>query len=334
MAANNHETKNSETPKLTGKIKWLDSQGIGYILPDNPFLPEVYISPLSLSSNTIKEEDRVKYNTIFNGLNPPHSLEAINVVPIEGKCKFCKKFGHNSSNCPETKISKVMCFRCGIFGHYSMNCDQKYNGWLPNQTHRKNSRPHNRVFSNGGGGVNNVGVWPSLSSVVSVKKEDVKKVEEVEDCFILEFDPTIGNDVDEVKSMVCVKKGEDLKKVEEVEDCFILECDPSELDKFSNLSISQKSDVDDVLILAEKGKVACKDYPHPRHLCATHPFKEGPHDLHCKMCYCYICDIPAPCKRWDESSKCPGVRHCDATDESALWRLHRTLEKNASRGLG
>ncbi|XP_021725932.1 uncharacterized protein LOC110693116 [Chenopodium quinoa] len=221
MAANNYGTKNSETRKLTGKIKWIDSQGIGCILPDNPFFPEVYISPLSLSSNTIKEGDRVKLNTIFNGSNPPHSLEAINVVSIQGNCSFCKKFGHNSSNCPETKISGVMCFRCGVFGHYSRNCDQKYNGWLPIRIHRKNSRPHNRVFSNGGGGVNNGGsgvnnggVWPSLSSVVSVKKEDVKKVEEIEDCFILEFDPTIGNDDDdEVKSMVCVKKGDDLKKL-------------------------------------------------------------------------------------------------------------------------
>jgi hypothetical protein len=28
-------------------------------------------------------------------------------------------------------------------------------------------------------------------------------------------------------------------------------------------------------------QIACRDYPHPRHLCAKHPFSSTPHDRHC-----------------------------------------------------
>ncbi|XP_074320370.1 uncharacterized protein LOC141657133 [Silene latifolia] len=210
-----------------------------------------------------------------------------------------------------------------------------------------------------------------FGSIVSVKKrEDVKKVEEVEDCFILEFDPNDlthlhngdnddndddnGDDCSEISgSIVCVKKREDVKKFEEVEDCFILDFDPFlDVDsigfKFDKLSVSVKTEVcsddnddnnddddddedDDVSILGIKGKVACRDYPHPRHLCGTHPFKKTSHEIHCKMCYCYVCDTSAPCKKWTKGCKDPSLKHCDATPDIPLWRRRRDRKKQRSK---
>lgn len=292
MAVDNHAVNTTQTHNLTGKIKWLDAQGIGYILPDIPSFPEVYVSPSSLSSDIIQEGDCVKFNAKFNGSNPPHSMEATDVVPFGIKCSFCKRFGHFSGSCPERAVSKVKCFRCGLIGHYAKNCDQKFHRWFFNQTRRR-TRAHN-------------GRWSSL------------------------FDGA-GTHIGGVGMMVCVKKKADVKKVEEVEDCFILEFDPTELDKFSNLSLCDQShvvaDEDDVSILAEKGKVACRDYPHPRHLCATHPFKKTPHELHCKMCYCYICDVPAPCRKWNEGSKDHSLSHCHAAANSPFWKTLRDQEK-------
>ncbi|KAH9617128.1 hypothetical protein KSS87_020877 [Heliosperma pusillum] len=186
-----------------------------------------------------------------------------------------------------------------------------------------------------------------VGSIVSVKKrEDVKRVEEVEDCFILEFDPNVDNDDDysEISgSIVCVKKREDVKKFEEFEDCFILDFDPFNDDDssigfmFNKLSVSVKTEVfsddnadDDVSILGVKGKVACKDYPHSRHLCGTHPFKKTAHEIHCKMCYCYVCDISAPCKKWTGGCKDLNLKHCDATPDIPLWSRRRDRKKQRS----
>ncbi|XP_021857419.1 uncharacterized protein [Spinacia oleracea] len=334
MAGSTTVSKTKATQKQTGTMKWLDTQSIGYILSDNHLIPEVYVTPFSLSSNSVKEGDRVKFNIKINVSDLQHSPEAIDISPFGKKCSSCKRFGHSSLKCPVSMNSRVKCFRCGLIGHYAKNCDQKFQGWSLNQTHTR-SRSYSRRFNgwsslfDGGdeSRIVGVGMGPGLNSMVCVKKRgDVKRVEEVEDCFILEFDD--DEDDDDVKCIICVKKVQDVKKVEEVEDCFILEFDPTELDNFSNLSVCEKSEGvvadDEVLILDEKGKVACRDYPHPRHLCATHPFKKTPHNLHCKMCYCNICDIPAPCKKWNESSKCSGLSHCDATEsESVLEDLDK-----------
>ncbi|CAA0409701.1 unnamed protein product [Arabidopsis thaliana] len=93
----------------------------------------------------------------------------------------------------------------------------------------------------------------------------------------------------------CLKTRQDMKRFEETEDCFILDFDP--FDSFD---------------------VACRDYPHPRHLCLNFPFGSTPNSSHCDLCYCYVCDKPAPCAEWTLSTS-----HCNAYD-SALWNLCRT----------
>jgi len=145
-----------------------------------------------------------------------------------------------------------------------------------------------------------------------------------------------GNDDEDdeeemLRYVVCVTNKDDLKKVEEDEDCFIVGFDPTEITNLKNLSLGENSNgVDeDVSILAQKGKVACRDYPHSRHLCGNKPFQNTPHESHCKMCYCYICEIPAPCKKWTNVSKDRSLNHCDASEDSEFWRTHKNQAKNS-----
>ncbi|XP_042474995.1 uncharacterized protein LOC122057066 isoform X2 [Macadamia integrifolia] len=70
-------------------------------------------------------------------------------------------------------------------------------------------------------------------------------------------------------------------------------------------------------------QVACRDYPHSRHLCAKYPFNKTPHEDYCEQCFCYVCDTIAPCKSW----KKPGGGHCDATEHEELWKYLRRQNK-------
>uniref|UniRef100_A0A453L784 RRM domain-containing protein n=1 Tax=Aegilops tauschii subsp. strangulata TaxID=200361 RepID=A0A453L784_AEGTS len=81
-----------------------------------------------------------------------------------------------------------------------------------------------------------------------------------------------------------------------------------------------------------KGKqIACKDFPHPRHLCSELPFSTTPHPKHCKMCYCYVCDAPAPCKQWGKGLLNGG--HCHATDKDTKWvTLRQSFKRNFEPG--
>ncbi|KAG8381606.1 hypothetical protein BUALT_Bualt06G0139000 [Buddleja alternifolia] len=150
-----------------------------------------------------------------------------------------------------------------------------------------------------------------LRSIFCLKNRDeIKKFEEEEDCFILEFDPydvldmskaSLTDDIDHaeadlritaekgqgtpLRSIFCLKNRDESKKHEAVEDCFILEFDPYDDLNMLKASLSDDFDNDeaDLCITAEKGKVACRDYPHPRHTCAKYPFEKTPHDRHCKL---------------------------------------------------
>ncbi|KAL9312792.1 hypothetical protein ACSQ67_018244 [Phaseolus vulgaris] len=119
--------------------------------------------------------------------------------------------------------------------------------------------------------------------------------------------------------LVCLGK-EDMKRLEKTEDCFILDFDPYDSFDFSMFSSDDKNQGDvseDVCIIGENSQVkyptkpathvACRDYPHPRHMCLKFPFTTTPHESYCEMCYCCVCDIRAPCAHWTRFTS----PHCD-----------------------
>ncbi|KAG8661840.1 uncharacterized protein LOC110630272 [Manihot esculenta] len=125
-----------------------------------------------------------------------------------------------------------------------------------------------------------------------------------------------------LRPIFCLKKKVDLKIFDDIYDCFILDFDPVEpIPSISNLSVSSN---DDLSVVAEKGQVACRDYPHSRHLCLKYPFDTTPHENFCHMCYCYVCDSVAPCKYWED----PKSAHCHASEHIDAWKLKRSLGKN------
>ncbi|XP_031121570.1 uncharacterized protein LOC116024732 isoform X2 [Ipomoea triloba] len=106
------------------------------------------------------------------------------------------------------------------------------------------------------------------------------------------------------------------------DDCVILEEDPDKPVKVVNEKVD--NDSDDLLVVSEKGQVACRDYPHPRHLCVKFPFATTPHESYCDKCHCYVCDTIAPCLYWGNDNF---MTHCNATDNIAFWRLQRENRK-------
>ncbi|CAE6239602.1 unnamed protein product [Arabidopsis arenosa] len=109
----------------------------------------------------------------------------------------------------------------------------------------------------------------------------------------------------------CVKTRQDMKRIEETEDCFILDFNPFDSFDVKRLSYSLDKDLE---IIHETGQVACRDYPHPRHLCLNFPFGSTSNATHCDLCYCYVCDKPAPCALWMSS-------HCNASEDSMVRKL-------------
>ncbi|CAH8348059.1 unnamed protein product [Eruca vesicaria subsp. sativa] len=127
-----------------------------------------------------------------------------------------------------------------------------------------------------------------------------------------------------LSGMFCLKTRQDLKPFEEKEDCFILDFDPDD-DAFDSHKLDPEGVDDDVAIIHEKGQVACRDFPHPRHLCLKYPFESTHHALHCNQCYCYVCDLAAPCPHWTPNSE----PHCEAL-ENSRWKLLRELQRLAA----
>ncbi|XP_009351909.1 uncharacterized protein LOC103943350 [Pyrus x bretschneideri] len=128
-----------------------------------------------------------------------------------------------------------------------------------------------------------------------------------------------------IRQILCVKNKVDVKHFEDVEDCFILDFDPSEPVQLFKLSVSDNGggghdSSPDIAVVAEKGQVACRDYPHSRHLCLKFPFGTTPHESYCDLCYCYVCDSAAPCGLWTLS-------HCHAAGHIGDWKSKRMLRK-------
>ncbi|XP_020871348.1 uncharacterized protein LOC9300383 [Arabidopsis lyrata subsp. lyrata] len=124
-----------------------------------------------------------------------------------------------------------------------------------------------------------------------------------------------------LRGIFCLKTRQDMKRFEETEDCFILDFDPFDSFDVKKLTFTDDDHHEgdkDLAIIHETGQVACRDYPHPRHLCFNFPFGSTPNPSHCDLCYCYVCDKPAPCAEWIISTS-----HCNAYD-STSWNLCRT----------
>ncbi|CAH8363452.1 unnamed protein product [Eruca vesicaria subsp. sativa] len=169
-----------------------------------------------------------------------------------------------------------------------------------------------------------------LKGILCLKNsQDMKRIEKTEDCFILDCDTFDSLDLEKKKeevtplrSILCLKNSRDMEKIEKTEDCFILDFDPFDSFDFKKLSVSSDDDGDkDLDIIHETGQVACRDYPHPRHLCLNFPFGSTPNATHCHMCYCCVCDKPAPCAQWMSS-------HCNTSADS-MKQKSPTLESES-----
>ncbi|XP_061995871.1 RPM1 interacting protein 13-like [Rosa rugosa] len=143
--------------------------------------------------------------------------------------------------------------------------------------------------------------------------------------------PEEQDDESPIRHHLIVTKEEDVKRFEELDDCFILGFDQVESIEMKKLSVADEdAGSPEIAVVAEKGQVACRDYPHPRHLCVKFPFETTSHETHCELCYCYVCDTAAPCKSWSSSSNNALLSHCDAYDNSGVWKRERTLRKQLS----
>ncbi|CAH9140824.1 unnamed protein product [Cuscuta epithymum] len=81
-----------------------------------------------------------------------------------------------------------------------------------------------------------------------------------------------------LRATFCLKNREQLTEFDEKEDCFILDFDPFD----SRSSICDDQDPE-IAVVAEKGNVACRDFPHPRHICVKFPFATTPHEKYCEL---------------------------------------------------
>ncbi|WOL06303.1 hypothetical protein Cni_G15035 [Canna indica] len=115
------------------------------------------------------------------------------------------------------------------------------------------------------------------------------------------------------------KKVVEKAKTEEEDDCYVI--DPE--DFFRKLTVSDPCDSDDVILVAEKGPVALRDFPHPRHLCANFPFNSTAHESHCSKCFCYVCEVAAPCRQWNGSNG-----HCNVSTKEKPQQLEASLAED------
>ncbi|CAK9139039.1 unnamed protein product [Ilex paraguariensis] len=158
------------------------------------------------------------------------------------------------------------------------------------------------------------------------------KVGTVTDIDVDECSPRSEPEETPLRPIFCLKKKVQMKEFEEIEDCFILEFDPDDDDddsiNLSKLSMSKNlgnKASPELSVIAEKGQVACRDYPHSRHVCLNYPIEKTPHERHCELCYCFVCDTTAPCKNWTGQS---GHCHAKATE---AWKFQRNLMRQKQK---
>nr|GMC66883.1 uncharacterized protein LOC109175033 [Ipomoea batatas] len=121
-----------------------------------------------------------------------------------------------------------------------------------------------------------------------------------------------------LRPIFCLKRREQLREFDNKEECFILDFDPFD----SSRPVSENLDPE-IAVVAEKGNVACRDFPHARYVCVEFPFGTTPHEKCCKLCYCYVCDVAAPCKLWTGG-------HCHAVNSEGWKHQRREMRKQAN----
>ncbi|KAE8766677.1 hypothetical protein D1007_62081 [Hordeum vulgare] len=125
------------------------------------------------------------------------------------------------------------------------------------------------------------------------------------------------------------KKGGGAADDDDDDDCVILDGDPEKpLVVVKEEKPGKDGAEEELQVVSEKGEVACRDFPHPRYLCARLPFGTVSHANHCTMCHCYVCDSRAPCPRWGKGTL--PTDHCHATDKDEKWKRQRQSHKRKS----
>ena len=87
---------------------------------------------------------------------------------------------------------------------------------------------------------------------------------------------------------------------------------------------NNREEDDEVEVTGASGiRGALSDYPHSRHLCQSLPLDNGhPHRASCPNCWCFVCEVRAPCDQWGDGSNLD-ADHCCATDAVRHWVLAR-----------
>ncbi|XP_062205362.1 RPM1 interacting protein 13-like [Phragmites australis] len=113
---------------------------------------------------------------------------------------------------------------------------------------------------------------------------------------------------------------------EDDDDCVVLDGDPDKVVTVAEEDGSEgDGSSDELQIVAEKGQIACRDFPHSRYLCSNLPFSTTSHVMHCSMCHCFVCDAPAPCNYWGNGTSV--ADHCHAVDKETKWKTLRQAFK-------
>ncbi|XP_052149367.1 uncharacterized protein LOC127767920 [Oryza glaberrima] len=151
--------------------------------------------------------------------------------------------------------------------------------------------------------------------------EDCNGVEEGlgDPAALVEFVASMLDDKRSARDVAAADDGDD-------DDCVMLDVDPDKAVLVVNEQRpGQGGPEEELQIVSEKGEIACRDFPHPRHLCVSMPFTSS-HADHCAMCHCYVCDSPAPCAFWGKGTE--PTDHCHATDKNAKWtKMRQSLKR-------
>ncbi|KAF5741808.1 hypothetical protein HS088_TW10G00814 [Tripterygium wilfordii] len=176
----------------------------------------------------------------------------------------------------------------------------------------------------------------SASQVFDISSDEETVVEDVkcnpEDYLWLEeILETVNKKTDDSDEVVVLgeynSKSQTLKaaNIEDDDDCIVLDGDPDKVSRAGEDVNQCDGDSDEVIVVGQKGQIACRDYPHARYLCAKFPFSSTPHESYCDRCHCFVCDSPAPCAHWGNGVS--GIRHCHATDKQEFWKAERKSYK-------